>query len=128
MKGKYSIILSHGENAVKDEVCKRRQKSVEIPIEFEGRVSSIAHDLSRSGMLCRTSRQIAEMTLLEIQFALPGMEETPARNWVKCSGVVVSCEKKDGGAVELPYELSIFFNTMSEEHRKLLSEYVEKTS
>ncbi len=120
-----AIMLSHGENAVKNEVCKQRQKSVEIPIEFEGMVPCIAHDLSRSGMLCRTSRQIEEMTLLEIKFALPAMEDPQAgRNWVECSGVVVSCRKKGGGAPELPYELSIFFNTMSEEHRNLLSEYV----
>ncbi len=112
---------------MKNEFCERLTKSVEIPIEFRGTVSSIAHDLSQTGMLCRTSRQIEEMTLLEIKFALPATGDAQAgRSWIKCSGVVVSCKKKVGGTLELPYELSIFFNTMSEEHRNLLYEYVAR--
>lgn len=113
------------EVAVKKQSCSKSGRSLDVPIQFQGKVSSLTRNISQSGMLCRTSREIEEMTLLEVRFQLPGVNNHVPANWVECSGVVVRCERKAEDSVELPYEVAIFFDTISEENRTLLASYVQ---
>jgi len=106
---------------------KHIRSQLDIPLEFQGKVSSLTQNISQSGMLCRTSREIDELTLLDIKFQLPYISKYEAKKiWIECSGVVVRCEKKEVAAKDLPYEVAIFFNHMSTQNRNLLATYVSK--
>lgn len=103
------------------------RSEIGIPLEFKGQVASLSKNISQSGMLCRTSRQINEMTLLDIRFQLPDIEKYAAeRVWVECSGVVVRCEKKEPEDIELPYEVAIFFDRISDKNKNLLANYCDR--
>ena len=107
------------------ELLKNKECAVDISFEFLGRVPSLSQNISKSGMLCRTSRRIEEMTILDIRFELPATRKYVApETWVECSGVVVNCEKKGADTATLPYEVAIFFDRISEKDRKLLSDYI----
>ncbi len=112
-------------------VWRRHNRSnSDMPIEIEGLVSSFSN-ISQSGLLCRTSKKIDEMTLLDIKFQLPQVEYKTVDEgvWIECSGVVVRCEKKDNKNAELPgemaYEVAIFFDQISERYRSLLARHVD---
>ena len=113
------------------EFHKHNKGSSDTPLEIEGFVPSISGSISQSGLLCRTSRKLDEMTLLDIKFQLPQIEYKSVEEdgWIKCSGVVVHCEKKDQENVELaselPYEVAIFFDRISDKYRNLLAKYAE---
>ena len=117
-------VQPQGGREVKREWRQHNRSDIGIPLEFQGRVSSLAKNISESGMLCRTSRQLDEMTLLDIRFQLPKFNNyADGKVWVQCSGVVVRCEKADVENIELPYEVAIFFDRISEENKNLLASY-----
>lgn len=89
--------------------------------------AGLSNDISLSGMLCRTSKRIDEMTLLNIKVQLPEADcgSTAAERWIECSGVVVSCERKEPDFFDHPYQLEIFFDHISEKNRLLLAKYVQ---
>lgn len=108
------------------ELLKDKECAEGISFEFLGRVPNLSQNISRSGMVCRTSRKIEEMTILDIRFELPKTPKYVApETWVECSGVVINCEKKGADATTLPYEVAIFFDRISEKDRELLS-YISK--
>lgn len=108
----------------------RSDKSLEI----EGLVPGIPGNISQSGLLCRTSRRIDEMTLLDIKFRLPQVQYKSIEEdgWIECSGVVVHCEKKEQESAalssELPYEIAIFFDRISDKYRDLLAMYASQST
>ncbi len=107
------------------ELLKDKGCGVGISFEFLGRVPSLSQNISKSGMVCRTSRKIEEMTILDIRFVLPETPQYVAPDtWVECSGVVVNCEKKGAETATLPYEVAIFFDRISEKDRELLANYI----
>ncbi len=115
-----------------DQMWQRYNRSnSEKPLEIEGFVSNFSENISQSGLLCRTSKKIDEMTLLSIKFQLPKVEynNIDQDTWIECSGVVVRCEKKETNNVEpqteLPYEVAILFDRISEEYRSLLAKHVD---
>ena len=111
------------------ELSKDKEGAVNISFEFLGRVPSLSQNISRSGVVCRTSRQIDEMTILDIRFELPKSQNyIDPETWVKCSGVVVNCEKKGTDTATLPYEVAIFFDRMSEKDRARLSDFISNTT
>jgi hypothetical protein len=124
-KRKLAWIYNCWEAKVVTELLKDKECTVGISFEFLGRVSSLSQNISKSGMVCRTSRKIEEMTLLDIRFELP---ETPQymapETLIECGGVVINCEKKGEDTATLPYEVAIFFNRISEKDRRLLSQYI----
>ena len=104
----------------------KKKRAFDVSLEFPGEVSSLSQHVSKSGMLCRTSRKIKELTVLDIRLELPTKEISESQpQWVMCSGVVVHCEKKDEELSKLPYELTIFFDRISERDRNLLAKVVE---
>ena len=77
-------------------------------------------NLSTSGLCCRFSEAMTEMTLVAIDLQLPG-----ARDSATVQGAVVRCDKLRG--VSPPtYELGIFFTDMSDATRKALHTFVEQ--
>jgi len=110
---------------VATELLKDKGCAVDISFEFLGRVPNLSQNISKSGMICRTSRKIEEMTILDIRFELPKTPNYVApETWVECSGVVINCEKKGTDTATLPYEVKIFFDRISEKDRELLSDYI----
>lgn len=109
------------------ELHKHNGGSTDIPLEIEGLVACLSGTISQAGLLCRTSRKINELTLLDVKFQLPlaGCYSTRTDRWIECSGVVVHCEKKaqntEESATEFPYEISIFFDRISDQHRRILA-------
>lgn len=103
------------------ELHKDKDFSPDLTFEFLGRVPSLSENVSQSGMVCRTSRKIEEMTIVDIRFELPKLPD----KWVECSGIVVNCEKKGADTATLPYEVAIFFDRISERDRTLLASFVK---
>lgn len=101
----------------------------DTPQEIKGLVSCHYRNINQSGLLCRTSKKIDEMTLLAIKFQIPSVAGSIANEdvWVECSGVVVYCEKKETTKLakpsELAYEVAIYFNQISDRYRSLLARY-----
>ena len=107
----------------------KEKRAFDVSLEFPGEVSSLSQHISQSGMLCRTSKKIKELTVLDIRLELPIQESADSQpQWVMCSGVVVHCEKKNEEFSKLPYELTIFFDRISERDRNLLEKVVENNS
>jgi len=107
------------------ELSTNKECAVGISFEFLGRVLSLSQNISKSGVVCRTSRKIEEMTILDMRFELPQTQKYEIPDtWVECSGVVINCEKKGSDTATLPYEVAIFFDRMSEKDRELLSDYI----
>ena len=107
----------------------KEQCAFDVSLEFPGEVSSLSQHVSQSGMLCRTSKKIKELTVLDIRLELPIQESGDCQpQWVMCSGVVVHCEKKNEDFSQLPYELTIFFDRISERDRNLLEKVIENNS
>lgn len=107
----------------------KKKGAFDVSLEFPGKVSSLSQHVSQSGMLCRTSKKIKELTVLDIRLELPTKEVSDSQpQWVMCSGVVVHCEKKDEELSKLPYELTIFFDRISERDRNLLAKVIESNT
>jgi hypothetical protein len=104
------------------------RSSLDVSFEFQGQVLSLSQNISQSGMLCRTSRQIEELTILDIRFQLPRLDgHTAGPFWIECSGVVVRCEKTEADGLHsspLPYEVAIYFDDISDTDRDILAGYV----
>ena len=105
-------------------VRKFNRSALGVCFDMQGQIASLSRNVSQSGMLCRTSRMLDEMTLLDIRFQLPISKNDQSRaTWVECSGVVVRCEKKEYENREMPYEVAIFFDKISEKNKDILAEY-----
>ena len=114
---------------MESELPVRKKLPGEHSLDFNQGISCFLHDISQSGMLCYSSKQINEMTLLDIRFQLPANKgySGPAL-WVECVGVVIRCERKGKEDGEHPYEVEIFFERMSKKHRDLLSVYAAEAA
>lgn len=112
---------------MKKKRCKNGRRCAEHSFAPGSGASGLSNDISLSGMLCRTSKRIDEMTLLNIKFQLPqaGRGNTAAGIWIECSGVVVSCERREPDIFDHPYQLEIFFDHISEKNHLLLADYVQ---
>ncbi|MEE4239967.1 MAG: PilZ domain-containing protein [Desulfopila sp.] len=88
-------------------------------LQVENGVICLSENISRSGMLCYSTRKIEELTLLEMKFQLPNDESS----WIECLGVVVRCEKKVTGESMYSYDVEIFFDRISDKHRDLLAAF-----
>lgn len=111
------------------ELIENKRSAMGISFEFLGRVPSLSQNISETGVVCRTSRKIEEMTVLDIRFELPKTQNyISPETWVECSGVVINCEKIGAETATLPYEVAIYFDRMSEKDRDLLSRYISNNS
>lgn len=81
-------------------------------------VEARLRDLSTGGLCCLHPDPLREMTLLEMQLAIPGIDE-PQR----VQGAVVRCVKARG-VTPPSYELAVFFTDMAPETRRAIDTYV----
>ena len=109
---------------MESELPVRKKQCNDRSLDYSQGISCFSHNMSQSGMLCCSSRQIDEMTLLDIRFQLPADKGCSGPDlWVECVGVVIRCERKATESCEHPYEVEIFFEKMSKKHRDLLSAF-----
>ncbi len=93
----------------------------DIPIQLTPREDAqpaTLKDISISGIRCQFAEAISEMTLLQINLALPGQKQPAC-----IQGAVVRCEKLRDQSPPT-YELGIFFTDMSEEARSHIKDFV----
>jgi hypothetical protein len=74
-------------------------------------------DISEIGLACTSPREIAEMTLVALDFALPGSVK---RHHV--TGAVVRCEKRPKGK----FDLAVYFTEIEPTTRAALAGFVQR--
>jgi hypothetical protein len=96
---------------------------VSLPIQLSPRGEAqpgTLVNLSTSGLGCRFSESISEMTLVGIDLDLPG-----ARVRTTVQGAVIRCDKVRG--VNPPtYDIGIFFTEMSDATRAAIQGFIEQ--
>jgi len=83
-----------------------------------GTEPALLRDISEIGLACTAPREIPEMTLVGLDFALPGATE---KHHVK--GAVVRCEPLGSSR---QFDLAIYFTEMTPVTRAALRNYVGK--
>ena len=78
-------------------------------------------NLSTSGAYCTTSRFIAPMTKLQVQFDLPGGAR---KSTIRCTGVVVRAEPVIAAPDRGEFHIAIFFSDLSERDREAIAQFV----
>lgn len=111
-----------GQPSPERRISARLADSFEFNIGYDGYdITASVINISASGLLCRTSREVPVMSKIEMALVLP-TRVAPARSeTVKISGVVVRNEKDERG-----YRTAIFFLEMSPVHRKKLEVYLSR--
>lgn len=78
---------------------------------------AVLRDISEIGLACTSPREVPEMTLVALDFALPGA--TAVHNVV---GAVVRCEPHRDGK----FDLAVYFTELKPETRAALGGFVGK--
>jgi hypothetical protein len=93
--------------------------SITLP---DGIYQARLRDVSRSGVCFFLDRRIPEMTILRMSLDLPqdGGESMPP---IQGSGVVVRCRQLSQHVDH--YEVAVFLNDVTDEHRERLATYVD---
>jgi hypothetical protein len=96
-----------------------------FPVRLEGQgaeAPAILRDISEIGMACSAPQAIAEMTLVGLDFMLPGQSETH-----RVKGAVVRCEPlPKAGKEAARFDLAVYFTEMTPVTRAALRNYVAK--
>ena len=109
---------------------RRTHQRIEHTIEFEGVhgehnavARMVASNLSLGGVYCTSCTDFPEMTRLGVRIALPGNSELNVEAVVVRRRVLPS---PSGG--DERYELALFFTSITEDEKALLSDYLQATS
>lgn len=78
-------------------------------------------DISEIGLACVATHEIPEMTLVGLDFALPGASE---RHSVR--GAVVRCEPMGKGAKNREWDVAVYFTEVTPVTRAALKNYIAK--
>ncbi len=78
-------------------------------------------DLSEIGLACVSSHEVPEMTLVSLDFALPGATE---RHVVK--GAVVRCEPMIGPKGRREWDVAVYFTEVAPVTKAAIRNYVAK--
>ena len=106
-----------------------RRRATRAAATFPVRLSSESHadpailrDLSEIGLACSAPQPIAEMTLVGLDFVLPGSAENH-----HVQGAVVRCAplRVPSGA-ERRWDIAVYFTEVSDATRRALREYVAR--
>lgn len=101
----------------------RAQASFPVQLSSSGRAeAALLRDISEIGLACTSPQAIPEMTLVGLDFTLPGSTE---KHQVK--GAVVRCEPlKKAEAGGRRFDLAVYFTEMPPTTRAALRNYVAK--
>jgi hypothetical protein len=91
---------------------------VRLATQPEG-ASAVLRDLSEIGLACTSSQAIPEMTLIGLDFALPGASE---RHQVQ--GAVVRCEPLGKGKKD--WDVAVYFTEITPVTKAAVRNYVAK--
>lgn len=86
-----------------------------------GETPAALRDLSELGLACTAQQAIPEMTLVGLDFALPGQA---GRHHVK--GAVVRCEPIRGETKKKQWDVAVYFTELSPSTKAALASYVAK--
>lgn len=98
--------------------------SFSFNIGFDGYdITASVINISTSGLLCRTNREIPVMSKIDMALILPSRIPTSTSETIKIKGVVVRNDKDERG-----YRAAIFFIDIAQAHRKKLDIYLNSLS
>ena len=83
----------------------------------DGRLLEVVNNISASGVLCHTSRPVAEMTRMQMVLDLPGAEHT-----IITEGIVVRCTPESDA--DSSYRVAISFAKLTDEQFQAIENYV----
>lgn len=94
---------------------------IQLSAKAEGEPARL-RDISENGLACTSTQPLGEMTMVGLDFALPGATE---RHHVK--GAIVRCEPMAGGAnAKKEWDVAIYFTEITPVTRAALRAYVQK--
>ncbi len=106
-----------------------RRRAQRVPASFpvrfatdEGQEPAILRDISEIGLACTAPQEVPEMTLVALDFSLPGATEV---HHVK--GAVVRCEPLSG-AERGKFDLAVYFTELTPVTRAALRHYVGRAA
>ncbi len=103
---------------------RRAQRALaSFPVRFAEQKAgdaAVLRDISTIGLACTSPTPIAEMTLVGLDFALPGSVQ---QHHVK--GAVVRCEPLRGGGKK-QWDVAVYFTEIGKETKVALHNYVGK--
>ncbi|MBP9732781.1 MAG: PilZ domain-containing protein [Candidatus Omnitrophica bacterium] len=103
-------------------IAARLVDTFEFNIGFSGYdVTASVINISGSGLLCRTSRELPVMSKIEMALVLPSGVVSSKSDTIKINGVVVRNETDERGV-----RAAIFFLDMAPTHRKKLEVYLNR--
>jgi hypothetical protein len=82
---------------------------------------ALLRDISEKGMACTSPTEVPEMTLVSLDFALPGASE---RHTVK--GAVVRCEPMIGQKGRREWDVAVYFTEITPVTKAAVRNYVAK--
>lgn len=86
-----------------------------------GAEPALLRDISENGLACTSPQAIPEMTLVALDFALPGATEQH-----HVTGAVVRCEPLGGQRAGDRWDLAVYFTELSSVTRAALRNFVAK--
>ncbi len=93
---------------------------IQLSTKAEGEPARL-RDISEIGLACTSRQPLAEMTMVGLDFALPGATE---RHHVK--GAIVRCEPLGGAPAQPEWDVAIYFTEITPITRAALRHYVQK--
>jgi|APTNR8051073442_1049403.scaffolds.fasta_scaffold81672_2 c-di-GMP-binding flagellar brake protein YcgR len=103
-------------------ISARLVDSFEFSIGFDGYdVTASVINISATGLLCRTTRELPVMSKIDMALMLPSRAVPGKSDTIKIQGVVVRNEQDERGT-----RAAIFFLDMSAPHRKKLEVYLNR--
>lgn len=89
--------------------------------------TAVLRNVSLNGILCQSTQELAEMTVVELKLELPRLAEERAdtRYELECRGVVVRCEPVARGNSRRRWDIAIYFTDMPEASRAALERFVQ---
>lgn len=97
----------------------RAVASFPVTLSTKPGAAAVLRDISEIGLACTANHEIPEMTLVGLDFTLPGATE---RHQVK--GAVVRCEPL--GKAKKDWDLAVYFTEMAPVTRAAVRNYVAK--
>jgi hypothetical protein len=85
-----------------------------------------SQNISASGVYCHASHYLAPLSKVQLTIVLPRMpgSDGSPQELVKCDGIVVRCDQRQGDRSDTPYELACMFSGLEVTLRGRIEEFV----
>jgi hypothetical protein len=104
----------------------RLSMRVEAGATGAARIVTESQNISSSGVYCHASHYLAPLSKVQLTIVLPRTPGATAvgQELVKCDGIVVRCDQRQGDRTEMPYELACMFTGLDADLRRRVEEFV----